>query len=279
MSSYFGRSAGRLLLSRLLRIDWGRARLTRNVCCNAHRSVSDGGRCALVTACGLAEKTSESDSCGSNLLGILAMVAACTTAVTFCAEAEDTKNKIFRRRDVERHSTEEEGVWVTYRDGVYDVTSFLANHPGNCPLSLLFSLSSLSSHVSEGTLTVIGGRDMLLQAAGKDLTSLWRLLPYQQHFRSPLAFELLEEMRIGSLHPEDIILLERKDWEKRRQTHSSSSADTKYDCIIVGAGLSGLQTAHDLIHKHHVDAQKVLVLEAQDYVGGRVRQMSSFIKG
>ena len=56
-------------------------------------------------------------------------------------------------------------------------------------------------------------------------------------------------------------------------------AESVYDCIVVGSGVSGLSAAYSLIHTHSLDPKKVLVLEAQDYVGGRLRQTSDFVKG
>lgn len=55
--------------------------------------------------------------------------------------------------------------------------------------------------------------------------------------------------------------------------------DREYECIIVGAGLSGLNTAYELVHKHGVDAGKLLILDAQSYIGGRVKQTTSFVPG
>jgi monoamine oxidase len=51
-----------------------------------------------------------------------------------------------------------------------------------------------------------------------------------------------------------------------------SSATTEYDVIVVGAGLSGLTTAKDLIR----NGRHVLVLEASDHVGGRAITDTSF---
>ena len=51
------------------------------------------------------------------------------------------------------------------------------------------------------------------------------------------------------------------------------------DIIILGAGLSGLQCAYSLVHSHGYDGSKVLILDAQDYVGGRVKQDSDFVPG
>jgi monoamine oxidase len=50
-----------------------------------------------------------------------------------------------------------------------------------------------------------------------------------------------------------------------------------YDCIIIGAGVSGMQTAKSLILQHGLRAENILLLEAQDYIGGRVRQNTDFI--
>jgi cytochrome b involved in lipid metabolism len=161
------------------------------------------------------------------------------------------ETKYYRRSEVAQHtSIESGGVWVTYKDGVYDVTSFVANHPG--------------------------GTDKLMLAAGKDLTELWRLPAYQLHFQSPLAFELLEEMRIGTLYDEEIISLDISQLEKNSLKYSPKRI---YDCIVLGAGISGLQCAKSLTKDHKIASEDILVLEAQSYIGGRVRQVSDFVKG
>lgn len=58
---------------------------------------------------------------------------------------------------------------------------------------------------------------------------------------------------------------------------SIASQDKVYDCIVIGAGLSGMQTAKSLVVDHNVSAKNILLLEAQDYIGGRVRQSTNFI--
>lgn len=55
--------------------------------------------------------------------------------------------------EVAKHNTLETGVWVTFRGGVYDITSFIQNHPG--------------------------GVDKILTAAGGSLEPFWAL--YRQH--------------------------------------------------------------------------------------------------
>lgn len=167
------------------------------------------------------------------------------------AESDPTNKEeiIFSRSEVERH-TSKGGIYVTYKDGVYDITSFLENHPG--------------------------GQAKLVQAAGKDLSLLWKQRENQQHFRSPLAHELLEEMRIGSLRKEDVVTLDPRDVEPGTLQYPS---DKVYDCIVVGSGVSGLQAAKTLVSTHGVPSEGILLLEAQDYIGGRVRQMTNFIRG
>lgn len=40
----------------------------------------------------------------------------------------------FTRADVAKHRTPEDRIWVTFEDGVYDVTDFVRSHPGgSCP--------------------------------------------------------------------------------------------------------------------------------------------------
>ena len=163
---------------------------------------------------------------------------------------EGKAKKIYRREEVEKHRTMNKGVWMTYQDGVYDVTNYLRSHPG--------------------------GTEKLLMAGGEDLASFWKLVPFQQHYQSPMVFELLEDMKIGTLHPDDVISLTKDDWERRTRQYSEKEV---YDCIVIGAGVSGLQAAHALVQKENIDAKKVLVLEAHDYIGGRVRQAPEFIKG
>ncbi|KAH7420737.1 hypothetical protein KP509_13G019800 [Ceratopteris richardii] len=65
-------------------------------------------------------------------------------------------------------------------------------------------------------------------------------------------------------------------YDKEVAASSSSTSDkTKtaehYDCVIVGAGISGLCTAQALAKKYSGDVRKVLVTEARDRVGGIIK--------
>jgi len=55
--------------------------------------------------------------------------------------------------DLRRHATEEEGYWVSLQGAVYDVTSFVAGHPGgpgrlqvSCPASTAIAVTSAGGH-------------------------------------------------------------------------------------------------------------------------------------
>jgi phytoene dehydrogenase-like protein len=50
------------------------------------------------------------------------------------------------------------------------------------------------------------------------------------------------------------------------------------DIVIVGAGASGLQCAQCLM-AFGVEPDRIIVLEASDYVGGRIKQNETFVDG
>lgn len=74
---------------------------------------------------------------------------------------------IFTQEDVTSHRTLEDGVWVTYKGGVYDITEFVAMHPGG---------------------------DKILLAAGGALEPFWSL--YAVHNQEHVL-EILSEYKVG----------------------------------------------------------------------------------
>eukprot|EP01126_Amoeba_proteus_P063782 TRINITY_DN8827_c1_g1_i2.p1 TRINITY_DN8827_c1_g1~~TRINITY_DN8827_c1_g1_i2.p1 ORF type:complete len:533 (-),score=100.44 TRINITY_DN8827_c1_g1_i2:177-1775(-) len=74
----------------------------------------------------------------------------------------------FSAEDVGKHRTPSEGYWVTYREGVYDITEFVSSHPGG---------------------------NKILQAAGGSIDPFWAL--YGQHRTDEVAI-ILERLRIGN---------------------------------------------------------------------------------
>ena len=77
--------------------------------------------------------------------------------------------KTYTFDEVSEHNSEETRVWVTYKEGVYDVTDFVSKHPGG---------------------------DFVMLAAGQAVDHYWKSYPI--HF-SLETLELLESMRIGNL--------------------------------------------------------------------------------
>ena len=121
---------------------------------------------------------------------LFALFTAAATTVTQLEEAKPSQTgPIYSIEEVSKHNSRATGVWVIYKDGVFDITKFVANHPG--------------------------GVDKIMMAAGGDIAPFWNL--YRQHFNSATPLELLNAMRIGSLSPEDV----------RRMQASHDPADDK----------------------------------------------------
>ncbi|KAI3434691.1 hypothetical protein D9Q98_002754 [Chlorella vulgaris] len=72
--------------------------------------------------------------------------------------------------EVAKHRSKDTGIWVTYKDGVYDVTEFVEQHPG--------------------------GAARLMLAAGGAIDPFWAM--YQQHNNDQVK-GMLEQYRIGRL--------------------------------------------------------------------------------
>ncbi|GAB5368100.1 hypothetical protein AAMO2058_001289000 [Amorphochlora amoebiformis] len=89
------------------------------------------------------------------------------------AQAEK-KWPIMTRAEISKHKSKEAGVWVTYKEGVYDITEFVAQHPG--------------------------GESRIMLAAGGAIDPFWSL--YQQHLVENVL-EILKQYRIGTLSAEE----------------------------------------------------------------------------
>ncbi|XP_078390695.1 sulfite oxidase, mitochondrial [Cetorhinus maximus] len=97
------------------------------------------------------------------------------TSLSVSALGNDIKSTypIYTRQDVAKHKTMADGVWVTYKSGVYDITEFVGLHPG-------------------------GNKIML--AAGGGVEPFWAM--YAVH-KQEHVYKMLEEYKIGELSPED----------------------------------------------------------------------------
>ena len=72
--------------------------------------------------------------------------------------------------EISKHKSKETGVWVTYGDGVYDISEFADQHPG--------------------------GSEKIMLAAGGSLEPFWAI--FAQH-NTEEVYEMLEELRIGNI--------------------------------------------------------------------------------
>ncbi|KAK5615671.1 hypothetical protein CRENBAI_023645 [Crenichthys baileyi] len=87
---------------------------------------------------------------------------------------ESSRLPVFSHDEVTKHRSLEDGVWVTFKGGVYDITEFVAMHPGG---------------------------NKILLAAGGALEPFWAL--YAVHDQDHVL-EILSQYKVGELSPEDL---------------------------------------------------------------------------
>ena len=120
--------------------------------------------------------------------GALAGAGAVTAfAVSQAAEPPGSAATLptFSKEDVAKHASVETGVWVTFDGRVYDITTFLENHPG--------------------------GIEKIMTAAGGSVEPYWSL--YRQHLQhlpgsSPVPKDhvaaILAPLQVGWLDPAEV---------------------------------------------------------------------------
>lgn len=82
--------------------------------------------------------------------------------------------KTYTLEEVGKHDNKENHIWVTFGQGVYDITEFVDKHPG--------------------------GSSKILMAAGGSIDPFWSI--FENH-NTPEIYLLLESMRIGNISEED----------------------------------------------------------------------------
>jgi len=124
----------------------------------------------------------------SRKLGMAAAFSASTIAgITMhqsadCEEKKVRKERVYTFEEISKHTSAETGIWVTYKDSVYDITDFIIDHPGG---------------------------DRIMLAAGKAIDPFWRL--YQMHVTRGNAIKILEPMKIGKIDPKDLANVSKVD--------------------------------------------------------------------
>lgn len=91
-------------------------------------------------------------------------------------QMEEKKWPTIPMSEVSKHRSEDTGIWVTYEDGVYDITNFIKSHPG--------------------------GMEKIMLAAGGPVDTFWSL--YQQH-KVNAVFDILRQYRIGTLSADEVV--------------------------------------------------------------------------
>lgn len=138
---------------------------------------------------------------GLALLGVtggLAVYHLTPHQTAVCAQKEESKVRAghviqglpeFSLQDIAEHKTEETGVWVTFGNGVYDITDFLHQHPG--------------------------GSEKIVLAAGSSIEPYWAV--FGAHNTDEVR-EILEGLRIGNIASKDRA---KKDKTKKEGPYSS----------------------------------------------------------
>lgn len=109
----------------------------------------------------------------------------------------------FKDDEIRQHDTLDKGVWVTYKDGVYDITQFIkaGNHPGG---------------------------NKIYMAAGGAVEPFWHL--YAVHKANPEVLLMLEEYRIGNLAAEERD--EKAKEEAERNANDPYNSDPKRNPLL-----------------------------------------------
>jgi len=142
------------------------------------------------------------------------------------AGAESSNREaVFTKGDVSKHQTPEQRVWVTYKDGVYDITDFVEMHPG--------------------------GSSFIMMAAGGAVDPFWQM--YQQHLKDEVR-TLLQPYRIGRLA--DYKGPEKKDpaedpWKDEPSRHPALMPRSNNPCNAETPGsivAANLITSNDIFY-------------------------------
>lgn len=146
------------------------SRISRSVATSAYSSTGkqkfpENTHWKSVGAAGLAASALVYSWLGSQGDGGASCSAPVATAGAFKAELPS-----FSKDEVAKHNSKQTGIWVTYKDGVYDVSKWVDIHPG--------------------------GSSRLMLAAGGPIDPFWAM--YAQHNTDQVK-EILEEYRIGNL--------------------------------------------------------------------------------
>ncbi|KAK7915447.1 hypothetical protein WMY93_011208 [Mugilogobius chulae] len=107
---------------------------------------------------------------------------------------------IFSQEEVSQHRSLEDGVWVTFKGGVYDITQFVSMHPGG---------------------------DKILMAAGGAVEPFWAL--YAVHNQEHVL-DILSTYKVGELRAED-----QKKQQKQKTSDPFSSDPERHPVLRINS--------------------------------------------
>ena len=111
------------------------------------------------------------------------------SVISKSAECEGKDWTVYRKADVQRIAKDENKVLITYKEGVYDLTEFAKRHPG--------------------------GAEKLMMAKGGPIDTWWEMYPFH---KEKAVYSLLEQYRVGTLHPDDVVSM--KDLPDFKDLHT-----------------------------------------------------------
>lgn len=150
------------------------------------------------------------------------------------------KNLIsYSRKQVSEHNNKDKRVWVTYEDGVYDITDFIESHPG--------------------------GTKKIMMAAGGSIEPFWALYTFH---KTENIKKLLEDYRIGTLNKEDI--LKPEDIKKFKDTENARIEDRTSELIVLNKFPYNAEAPEESLANNFYTPKELLFVRSHNAVPNKI---------
>ncbi|KAF8930334.1 hypothetical protein EDD21DRAFT_366757 [Dissophora ornata] len=151
------------------------------------------------------------------------------------AKEADKNTKVFSVKEVGKH-TKADDCWVIHNNKVYDVSGFVADHPG--------------------------GEELILDHAGKDVTALMK--DELEHEHSEGAYDMLDDLCIGQLENTSTTTISTTSngtVTKRTTTITTSSLSSSSSTLAKDPSLVATDIAADVKKEKFLDLSKPLLYQ------------------
>lgn len=138
------------------------------------------------------------------------------------------KPKKFSYDEIMKHNNIKNGVWVTYKNKVYDVSNFLEIHPG--------------------------GKENLLKAAGEDVETYWK--KYPQHYKVDVL-NLLKDYEIGEIENYKPIEIDIETTEELKDINYHNTTPQNGEMYTEKITASWITPIKDWYVRNHFEIPKV----------------------